>query len=105
MIWLVKEHHSQKTAMQTLLLVRPTPVCKDGSQSPVFLLQVRAAIEQHGGLLKRDAAVWLKLWLTKLSEQVSAEVSYARSQDHPGLCLGGTLPFLLVLLVKRCWVK
>ncbi|KAL3138552.1 hypothetical protein ABBQ32_006328 [Trebouxia sp. C0010 RCD-2024] len=31
--------------------------------------KVQVAIEQHAALLKRDAAVRLKLWLSKLSEQ------------------------------------
>lgn len=35
------------------------------------MLQVQNAIEQHAALLKRDAAVRLRLWLTKLAEQVS----------------------------------
>ena len=35
------------------------------------MLQVHVAIEQHAALLKRDAAVRLRLWLTKLAEQVS----------------------------------
>lgn len=34
------------------------------------MIQVYNAIEQHTALLKRDAAVRLKLWLTKLNEQV-----------------------------------
>ena len=38
------------------------------------MLQMQIAIEQHSALLKRDAAVRIKLWLTKLGEQVSPAV-------------------------------
>ena len=41
--------------------------------------QVRVAIEQHSGLLKREAAVRLKLWLAKLSEQVNIPVATAQA--------------------------
>ncbi|KAL0038714.1 hypothetical protein WJX79_004605 [Trebouxia sp. C0005] len=36
--------------------------------------KVRVAIEQHSGLLKREAAVRLKVWLAKLSEQTNNPV-------------------------------
>lgn len=33
--------------------------------------QVRLAVEQHTSLLKREATVRIKVWLTKLDEEVS----------------------------------
>ena len=45
-------------------------------------LQVKVAIEQHSGLLKREAAVRLKLWLAKLSEQVNIPVAPTAQAGH-----------------------
>ena len=49
---------------------------------------MRLAIEQHTSLLKRDAEVRVKVWMTKLSEQVqltslALPLHMAMIQMHP----------------------
>ena len=46
------------------------------------MVQVHNAIEQHVALLKRDAAVRLRLWLTKLAEQVGLSVKARPDMLH-----------------------
>ena len=55
--------------------------------------QVYNAIEQHAALLKRDAAVRLKLWLTKLNEQVTwaAAAAAQHSCQHALLCFASKI--------------
>ena len=55
-----------QTSFRNIYLLKLRQACAE-----LHVLQVYLAIEQHSALLKRDAAVRLKLWLTKLSEQVS----------------------------------